>query len=303
MPRTDNDSWDLASGVGVTATAVAASRALASRAPTPLIDDPFAEPLVRAVGVDYFVTMAHGELAFDPNSAMPDQHLLAQGMAIRTKYFDEFFLSATASGVRQAVILAAGLDARSYRLPWPDGTTVFELDQPEVTAFKTRTFDELGATPTAALHSVGVDLRDDWPTALRDAGFDPAAPTAWIAEGLLAYLPPEAQDRLFDAITTLSAPGSRIATDWAPDMNALTDDKLNALTEEQRKAGLDLDGGIADLIYLGERSSVVDDLQAKGWDTTTVSVEDVFMANGLEFRRDDIAAGLFDASYTSAQLG
>ncbi len=114
-----------------------------------------------------------------------------------------------AAGVRQAVILAAGLDARAYRLPWPDGTTVYELDQPEVIEFKSKTLADLGAQPAADRRAVAIDLRNDWPKALLDNGFDPAQPTAWIAEGLLIYLPPDAQDLLFDRINELSPPGQQ----------------------------------------------------------------------------------------------
>ena len=133
-------------------------------------------------------------------------------MAVRTKFFDDFFLQRRAAGgIRQAVILASGLDSRAYRLAWPAGTTVYEIDQPEVIEFKTRTLAELGAEPTAERRTVAMDLRYDWPSALIEAGFDPDQPTAWSAEGLLGYLPPEAQDRLLDTITELSAPGSRVA--------------------------------------------------------------------------------------------
>ena len=62
MPRTENDTWDLASSVGATATMVAAARAVATRADRPVIDDPYAEPLVRAVGIDFFTKLAGGEL-------------------------------------------------------------------------------------------------------------------------------------------------------------------------------------------------------------------------------------------------
>ena len=203
---------------------VAAARAMATRAEQPLINDPFAEPLVRAVGVDLLTRLASGEL--DPaelerrhdgatGSSAGAMSRMADNMAVRTKFFDEFFLDATKAGIKQAVILASGLDARAYRLAWPAGTVVYEIDQPQVIEFKTRTLAELGAAPTADRRAVAVDLRDDWPAALRAAGFDPAQPTAWSAEGLLGYLPPEAQDRLLDTITELSAPGSRIATESA----------------------------------------------------------------------------------------
>jgi methyltransferase (TIGR00027 family) len=278
MPRTDGDTWDLASGVGATATGVAAARALASRGPNPLIEDAFAEPLVRAVGVDHFIEIAKGQIEPDEDGLILDPQQLADGMAVRTKYFDDFFTSATDAGLRQAVILASGLDARAYRLQWPSGTTVFEVDQPQVIEFKERTLAELGAAPTAILHSVGIDLRKNWTRQLLLAGFDTKVPTAWIAEGLLAYLPPESQDRLFDEISRLSAPGSRIATDWLPDMAA------------------------SELTYQGARNSVVDYLDQRGWHTSTVTAEDAFVANGLSFPSDDAITGLFHASYTSAQL-
>jgi methyltransferase (TIGR00027 family) len=282
MPRTENDTWDLATSVGATATGVAASRALASRIPDPLISDPFAQPLVAAVGVDYYVRLAQGQLDTDDADAL-DPHLIADGMAIRTRYFDDFFLAAVDAGIRQAVILASGLDARAYRLPWPAGMTVFELDQPAVIEFKARTLADLGATPAAELHSIGIDLRHDWPAALRARGFDPAAPTAWIAEGLLGYLPPDAQDRLFDNITALSAPGSRIATDWVAEQ------------------GMELDD-LSELIYTGDRNAVAQYLTDSGWQPETTTAERMFAIHGRQFRRDDAVAGLVDANYTAATL-
>ena len=195
--RYEGDTWDLASSVGATATLVAATRAMATRADRPLITDPFAEPLVRAVGVDVLIRLATGELdaaALDTDGVSAGMQRMVDSIAVRTKFFDEFFLDATQSGIRQAVILASGLDARAYRLSWPSGTTVYEIDQPQVIEFKSRVLAELGATPRADRQTVGIDLRDDWPMALRSAGFDPAQPTAWSAEGLLGYLPPQAQD-------------------------------------------------------------------------------------------------------------
>ncbi|MEE6178292.1 class I SAM-dependent methyltransferase [Mycobacterium sp. 050134] len=210
--RSDGDSWDLTSSVGATATMVASARALASRGPDPLLDDRFAEPLVRAVGHPFFIRMLDGEIPIDDEMPLTLRQRCEQ-MAVRTRFFDDFLLAATAGGIRQAVILAAGLDARAYRLPWPAGTVVFEVDQPEVIAFKTSTLAQLGAEPAAERRAVAVDLRDDWPNALRDNFFDASTPTVWIAEGLLPYLPPDAQDRLLDNITSLSAPGSRLATE------------------------------------------------------------------------------------------
>src|ERR1700757_122839 len=182
MPRTDNDTWDLATSVGATATMVAAARAIASKADNPLIDDRFAEPLVRAVGVDFLTRLATGELDaadVDDDEAPWKLEHMPVAMAVRTRFFDSFFHDATRAGIRQAVILASGLDARAYRLEWPAGMTVFEVDQPQVIAFKTTTLADLGAEPTADRRAVAIDLRNDWPAALIEAGFDPHQPPTW----------------------------------------------------------------------------------------------------------------------------
>src|SRR5271154_4101114 len=239
MARTDDDTWDLASSVGATATRVAAARAMASKAEQPLINDPYAEPLVRAVGLDLFTRLATGELnpaelEDDNDSAPAGIQRMTDNMAVRTKFFDGFFLDATNAGITQAVILASGLDARAYRLPWPDGTTVYEIDQTEVIEFKSRTLAELGAQPTAVRRAVAIDLRDDWPAALQAAGFDPEKPSAWSAEGLLVYLPPDAQDALFGNITALSAPGSRIGTGYVPDMRDRGEKRGREMSERWR---------------------------------------------------------------------
>ena len=299
MPRTDNDSWDLASSVGATATAVAASRAMASKGPDALLDDPFADPLVRAVGLEHFVKMVDGEIAIDDDPLL-NRRTMNEQIAVRTRFFDNFFTSAAAEGIRQAVILASGLDTRAFRLPWPADTAVFEVDQPEVIAFKGATLSRLGAAPRATLKTVGIDLRGDWPTALKDAGFDPGEPTAWIAEGLLVYLPREAQDRLFDDITALSAPGSRVATEHM-DMKSLPEDFARLLTERSRKLGSEID--LADLFYDGERHSAGDYLTSHGWTVTVRTTEEAFASNGFQLPEDPLTAGMAVTSgYLSAIL-
>jgi methyltransferase (TIGR00027 family) len=298
MARTDNDTWDLASSVGATATGVAAARALASRGPNPLINDPFAEPLVKAVGVDIFVTMATGEFEFTDEEPEFNPQRMAEGMAVRTRYFDDFFTAATGSGVRQAVILACGLDARAYRLPWPAGTVVFEVDQPEVIEFKTRTLKDLGARPTAGLRTVGIDLRDDWPAALRANHFDARQPTAWIAEGLLVYLPPAAQDLLFDNITALSAPGSMLATEHVPNMDVFSDEKAQARGERWRRLGLNVD--MSELVYHGDRNHVIGYLAAHGWRVTSSGTPELFAANGFALADGDEGAAMADVKYLTA---
>lgn len=296
MPRSEADTWDLASSVGATATAVAAGRALASQGPDALLDDPLAEPLVRAVGVEHFIKMVDGELALDDDPVL-NRRALNEQMAVRTRFFDDFFLE---SGLTQAVILAAGLDTRAYRLNWPAGTVVYEVDQPEVIEFKSRTLAGLGAEPEAQRRTVGIDLRDDWPTALREAGFDSRQPTAWIAEGLLVYLPPEAQDRLFDHITALSAPGSRLATEHM-DVHSLPADWAEKLDERTRRTGSDIK--LAELFYTGERNSAGAYLHGKGWQVTTLPAAEAFAANGFALPNDELTAFLGgDSGYLTAVL-
>jgi methyltransferase (TIGR00027 family) len=280
MTRSDDDCWDQASGVGVTATLVATARAISSADSGGLIDDPYAAALVRAVGIDAFTTMVDGELdpTEVPNVSPERARAWVDGMAVRTKFFDDYFAAATAGGVRQAVILASGLDARAFRLPWPEGTVVYELDQPAIIAFKTDTLTAIGAAPTATRRTIGIDLRDDWPTALRAEGFDPAAPTGWLAEGLLAYLPAAAQDQLFDDITALSAPGSTAATEWAPGIVTFDADRFAQISAPFRERGVDID--MTNLVYPGERNRPVEYLRAKGWQVTEFPREELFVEYG-----------------------
>lgn len=173
--------------------------------------------LSRAAGDGIWRIYLDGELPaeladLDPQFGERMQTMLGY-TASRTKFFDEFFLDAAAAGISQTVILAAGLDSRAWRLQWPEGSVVFEIDQPKVLAFKVQTLEAHDALPIARHVSVGIDLRQDWPKALVEAGFDPSAPTAWSAEGLLPYLTGDAQDLLFERIQSLSAQGSRVAVE------------------------------------------------------------------------------------------
>ncbi len=288
MPRTDNDTWDLATSVGATATMVAAGRARASIANHPVIQDQFAQPLVQAVGVDFFTRWAAGEL--DPADIdIPDHPWGMQPMtdllAVRTRFIDRFVHDAAAAGVRQAVILASGLDARGYRLTWPSDMTVFEIDQPQVIEFKATTLAALGAEPTVDLRAVPIDLRDDWPAALAQAGFDAKRPTVWIAEGLLAFLPPEAQDRLLDNITTLSADGSRLVAEIFLNSESSLQ-IMHAAAQKWYEHGLD--SHIDDLWYGGERHDVAAYLTERGWHTTRTLAGALLADAGLPVpSRDD----------------
>ena len=322
MARTDDDTWDLASSVGATATMVAAARAQATNDPKPLINDPFARPLVEAVGIDLLTRMVRGEVTL---AELDDEQTrgvrrMKDNMAARTKFFDEFFLTATgggnsaeatgggnsaeatAAGIRQVVILAAGLDARAYRLPWPAGTVVYEIDQPEVIAFKTTTLTGLGAEPTADRRTVAIDLRQDWPAALREAGFDADRPTAWIAEGLLGYLPPDAQDRLLDNITALSAAGSRFATESIAGRDDLDEEaikeRMKAVSARWREHGFDLD--MTELIYFGDRNEAAEYLKSHGWQIIGRTNRELFADYELEPLDTDQPFG--DVVYVSGIL-
>jgi methyltransferase (TIGR00027 family) len=299
VARTENDTWDLASSVGATATAVAASRAMASQGPDALLDDPWADPLVRAVGVDTFVKLIDGEIGPGEDDPMLNRRAMNEQIAVRTRFFDEFFVQATGSGIRQAVILASGLDTRAYRLPWPAGTVVYEIDQPEVIEFKTRTLSGLGAQPRARRRTVAIDLRDDWPAALVEAGFDTRQPTAWTAEGLLVYLPPEAQDRLLDNVAALSAKGSRIATEHL-DMRSVPADWAQRLTERSRRIGSDIN--LAELFYTGERNTAADYLAGHGWRVDIRTTEEAYAANGFGLPEDELASFGNASGYLTATL-
>jgi len=298
--RFDGDSWDPASSVGATATMVAASRAIASQGPDPLLDDPLADPLVRAVGLITFVRLIDGEVGPDDDPALTGRTRIEQ-MAVRTRFFDDFFITATEAGIRQAVILASGLDTRAYRLPWPAGTVVYEIDQPEVIDFKTDVLADLGAEPSTERRTVSIDLRYDWPAALRQQGFDVNQPTAWSAEGLLPYLPPQAQDRLFDNLTALSAPGSRLATEHTSDPDAFSEESVQRISERWQRAGFDLNA--ADLFYQGDRSIVIDYLTRHGWQVVAHPAPELFQRNGFTFPDDESVAWLREMSYVAATLG
>ena len=286
MARSDTDSWDLASSVGATATMVAAARALATEDADPIINDTFAAPLVRAAGIDFFTRVVDGEI--DPSDAGADGTIGLQtetdSLAVRTRFFDEFFLGAAAAGIGQAVILAAGLDSRAWRLAWPAGCVVYEIDQPKVLEFKTGTLESHAVDPIASHVSVGIDLRLDWPKALTEAGFDASVPTAWSAEGLLPYLTADAQYLLFERIQSLSAPRSRVAVE------AFTNEFFSAesfawreeQTEVYRAAAIKLGGKditeSGNLLYEGERTEVVDWLRAHDWTVTAATNAEALMS-------------------------
>jgi methyltransferase (TIGR00027 family) len=270
--RTHDDTWDIKTSVGSTAVMVAAARAVETERPDPLIRDPYAKLLVTNAGAGVlWEAMLDPEVAakveaLDAESAAQLEHMRGY-QAVRTHFFDSYFHDAVATGIRQVVILASGLDSRAYRLDWPAGTTVYEIDQPQVLEYKSTTLAENGVTPSADRRAVAIDLRQDWPGALRAAGFDPAARTAWLAEGLLMYLPAEAQDRLFTLIGELSPAGSRVSAETAP---AHADERRQQMRERFRKVadelGMEETVDVGELMYRDEhRADVTGWLNNHGW--------------------------------------
>ena len=279
--RTHDDTWDIKTGVGTTAVMVAAARAVETERPDALIRDPYAKLLVANSGANVLweamldPSMVARVEALDAESAAHLQHMRAY-QAVRTHFFDTYFKDAVAAGIRQVVILASGLDSRAYRLDWPSGTTVYEIDQPQVLAYKSTTLAENGVTPSADRREVAIDLRQDWPAALCRAGFDPAAPTAWLAEGLLMYLPAEAQDKLFTQIGELSPAGSRISAETAP---CHADERRAQMRERFKKVadelGLEQNIDVGELMYRDEdRAELADWLNNHGWRATAQNAVD-----------------------------
>jgi methyltransferase (TIGR00027 family) len=300
VARSDNDSWDLATSVGATATMVAAGRARATK--DALIDDRFAEPLVRAVGVDFFTRWANGDIdaadVDEPGAAWGMQRM-TDLLAARTRYIDAFFAEAASAGLRQVVILASGLDARGYRLPWAPGTTVFEIDQPEVIEFKVATIEALGAEPTAEVRAVPIDLRHDWPSALKQAGFDTGRPAAWAAEGLLGFLPPDAQDRLLDNITALSAEGSQLVAEVFLN-TGVNQNALDGASDRWRENGLDV--ALDNLGFPGERNDAATYLRDRGWQPSRTPLNQLLADNGLPLQADGDDAPFAKNYYCTAVL-
>jgi methyltransferase (TIGR00027 family) len=296
MVRTDDDTWDINESVGATALGVAAGRAAETNSANPLISDPYAQLFLEAAGDGiwkmYLDDEPPAELAdIDPRFT-ERMEAMKSYMGSRTKFFDEFFLAAAADGIRQSVILAAGLDSRAWRLAWPDGTVVYEIDQPKVLAFKLETLETHDVAPIARYVSVGIDLRQDWPKALTDAGFDPDAPTAWSAEGLLPYLTAEAQELLFGRIQSLSAQGSRIAVEaftndfFSAESVARRGEQMEKYREIANKLGNKDITESGNLLYEEERTEVTDWLRAHDWDVTAISAEDLLASNGRSIPSD-----------------
>ncbi|BBX10404.1 class I SAM-dependent methyltransferase [Mycolicibacterium aichiense] len=291
--RSDNDTWDITTSVGSTALFVAAARALEAQKPDPLAVDPFAEVFCRAVGGPWAAVL-DGEAPDHPLKTPEFGQHFVTFQAARTRYFDAYFRAAAQAGVRQIVLLAAGLDSRAYRLDWSPGTTVYELDQPQVLEFKRETLAAHGATAKAERKEIAIDLRDDWAQALRDSGFRSHEPSAWIAEGLLIYLPASAQEQLFTGIDTLAAPGSHAAVEEGRPMDR---DAFREKVDEA-KASDDERGQWWQLVYNEQHAPAAQWFAERGWTAQDTTLIDYLETVGRSVESADADAANMLSSIT-----
>ncbi|MFD4576936.1 SAM-dependent methyltransferase [Streptomyces sp. NPDC058417] len=274
MPARAALTSGVAAGVGRTALLVAAARAIETHRPDALARDPLAARFVRAApaSADWPV---HPDQVPD-GLADPLWGRLGRYFGLRTRVLDDHLLRAADTGTRQVVLLGAGLDARAVRLPWPRDTAVHEIDTGEVLAFKQAVLDRSGATPRARRRPLAADLRDDWAAALLADGFDPTVPTAWLAEGLLLYLPADAERRLIATVDRLSAPGSTLAYE----VKEITEpDAVRAgpvYVAARERIGIDL----LALFDTGPRPDSAAELAALGWTVTVRTPYDFTALHG-----------------------
>lgn len=255
-------------GVAGTSLGVARARAWESRKPDRLFDDPYAAAFA-----------ATGERR---STAPGSQRArLAFHVIIRTRFYDDYLLAA---GCRQVVLLAAGLDTRAYRLPWPPGAHVYELDLPEVLTFKAEVLADQDAAARCSLTVLPVDLRESWPDALTEAGFDPTVRTAWLIEGLLVYLTAEEAALLLTRVGTLSAPGSRLSFERNNAATVMAEGDRSGIEDYAAlwKGGLDQDAA--------------EWLTDHGWRTETHELTDVAASYGRPVPSNSLS-GFLIATY------
>nr|BFD86686.1 class I SAM-dependent methyltransferase [Streptomyces sp. Xyl84] len=258
--NTGEDGVD--AGVGLTALLVAAARAIETCRPDSLARDVYAEHFVRAApACAAWPVRMHQVPDGDGN---PLWGRFARYFGLRTRVLDDFLLDSVRAGARQVVLFGAGLDTRAFRLDWPPDCVVYEIDREGVLEFKHKVLAEVSAAPKAVRVTVPADLRDGWVTALTDAGFDTAAPSAWLAEGLLFYLPSAAETYLIDMVDRLSTPGSALAYEVKLEKDLLEYRDSPLYTATRQQIGIDL----LRLFDLGPRPDSAGDLAGRGWSTS-----------------------------------
>ncbi|MEU0565445.1 SAM-dependent methyltransferase [Nonomuraea sp. NPDC005983] len=249
------------SGVGLTALMIAAARAIETNRPDALAADAYAAHFVRAARASAAWPVHPAEVP--DGDANPLWGRLGRYIGLRTRVLDDFLIHSARAGARQVVLLGAGLDTRAFRLDWPPGQVVYEIDRDGVLAFKSRVLNGLAAAPMATRRPIAADLGGDWAPSLVNAGFDAAAPTAWLAEGLLLYLPPAAERCLIDTVDHLSAGGSTLAFEVKLGVESPEVRASPVYVAANEQIGVDL---LA--LFDGEpRPDSAGDLRERGWST------------------------------------
>ncbi|AZM87590.1 class I SAM-dependent methyltransferase [Streptomyces sp. W1SF4] len=272
--RRPADAEGVDAGVGLTALLVAAARAIETHRHDSLAQDVHAEHFVRAAPACADWPVRIGQVPEGDENPLWGR--FARYFGLRTRVLDDFVLGSVHDGARQVVLLGAGLDTRAFRLDLPSDCVVFEIDRAGVLAFKQQVLTDLSAAPRAKRVPVPVDLRADWVTALTSAGFDPGAPSVWLAEGLLFYLPATAETYLVDTVDRLTTGGSALAFEakLEKDLLAYRDSAIYTATREQ--IGIDL----LDLFDLGPRPDSAGHLTARGWSTSVQTPFDFTRRHG-----------------------
>jgi methyltransferase (TIGR00027 family) len=292
VPVAGDEQWDIESGIGVTAVAAAAGRAVETSKADALITDPYAARLVDEAHPPVPMPTSIGELR--PGHGSDPWPEVFDYVGVRSRAFDEYFGRAVRAGITQVVILASGLDTRAWRLEWPQGTVLFEIDQPAVLEFKLRVLRDSGARPGCDHRPVPGDLREDWAKALVAAGFDRARRTAWLAEGLLPYLSAEVEEGLFDEVHRLSAPGSRLAVEQIDNITNAISDPL--MTDSKETIGVD----VTDLLQTDPRPPAGERLTSLGWREHSVTVVETAAHYGRSL--DPTVGAMGDIMHIFAEL-
>ncbi|ANA96302.1 SAM-dependent methyltransferase [Mycobacteroides chelonae] len=281
---------------------IAAMKALEARRVQPLLYDEHARTILDAVADPHTQALLDIGLHENPSTANElSTHLLANYVAAMCRYYDESLLASVTNGIRQVVLLAGGLDTRAYRLSWPAGTVVYEVDYAEALTVKMKALDNAGAEPHTTQRMVLCGLGEQWQAELTLAGFDPDIPTAWLAECVVCNLPGGSHDTMFERIIEMSAPGSIIATDndplapsgrtWGEAVDTVLPDALR---------GADYSA----LAHRDERTHPGDWLSGHGWLTRTYTTRELAERYGRPFG-DELVPGfddLADRRFLTAML-